>query len=304
MEWLNYHHLYYFWVVAQERSVTRAGRRLRLSPSTVSAQIRLLEEHLGAPLLDRSARQIELTDAGRVVRGYADQIFLLGTELTQAVRAGATSPIRRMAVGIADALPKLIAYRLLAPALESPEPTHLVCREGRPERLAAELLLDELDLVLADAPVGSGRAFNHLLGTSGVSFFAVAPLAAEYRSGFPRSLDGAPFVLPMTGTSLRRSLDGWFEDSGIRPLAVGEFEDGALLGVFGQFGAGIFAAPSVVEDALLAQAGVEVIGRVDTIREGFYAITIGKEPRHGGVASILSAARLLFVERLPAGTQG
>jgi LysR family transcriptional activator of nhaA len=296
LDWLNYHHLHYFWVVAQEGSVTRASRRLRLAPSTVSAQVRMLEESLGATLFDRSGRQHELTDTGRVVYRYADQIFALGQELAQTVHAGPTARPVRLVVGVADVLPKLIAYRLLAPALGLHDPVHLVVREGRPERLVAELELDELDLVLADSPVGSGRAWNHLLGEASVSFFAVPALAAERRHGFPRSLDGAPFVLPLAGTSLRRSLDRWLDAHQIRPHTVGEFEDGALLSVFGQAGAGVFAAPSVIEGELFGQYGVEVVGRAEGIREGFYAVSASREVQNPAILAIVEEAKKLFVE--------
>lgn len=291
MEWLNYHHLHYFWVVAQEGTITRAARRLRLAPSTVSAQVKTLEEQLGAELFLRSARRLELTEAGRTVYRYAEQIFALGRELTGAVQSGAPPRTLRLTVGVADALPKLVAYRILAPALALPEPVQLVCREGRPERLVAELVLNELDLVLADAPAATPRTYSHLLGESSVSFFAVPAIAEARRLAFPRSLDGAPFVLPLPGTSLRRSLDRWFEAEAIQPIPVGEFEDGALLNVFGQGGAGIFAAPSVVEDALASQYGVEVIGRVEEVRERFYAISAERDIQHPAVVAITETAR-------------
>ena len=291
MDWLNYHHLHYFWVVAQEGSVTRASKRLRLAPSTVSAQVMALEEHLGTPLFNRVSRRLELTDAGRTAYRYAEKIFALGRELSESVRVGGPARTLRLSVGIADALPKLVAYRLLEPAMSLAEPVHLVCREGRPERLVAELALHELDLVLSDAPVAGVRSFNHLLGESSVSFFGVTSLAEPRRAGFPRSLHRAPFVLPMAGTSLRSSLDRWFESEGIEPVSVGEFEDGALLSVFGQAGSGIFAAPSIVEDALATQFGVEVIGRVDAIRERFYAISGEREIQNPAVVAITEAAR-------------
>jgi LysR family transcriptional activator of nhaA len=290
LDWLNYHHLHYFWVVVQEGSITRASKRLRLSPSTVSAQIRTLEASLGAPLFQRIGRRVELTEAGRRAYRYAEQIFALGREMTVSLRGAERGPALRLTVGVADALPKLVAYRLLEPALRLPEPVHLVCREGRPERLVAELALAELDLVLSDAPSAAPRAYSHLLGESSVSFFGV-PSLADRREGFPSSLHGSPFVLPVAGTTLRRSLDRWFDQQNIAPTAVGEFEDGALLSVFGQAGAGIFAAPTVIEDALVSQSGVEVIGRVESIRERFYAISAEREIQHAAVVAITEAAR-------------
>lgn len=290
MEWLNYHHLHYFWVVAQEGGITAAGRRLRLAPSTVSAQIRDLEQQLGAPLLTRTGRTVELTEVGHTVYRYASRIFALGRELREVVVTDAGRPTT-LTVGVADAVPKQLACQLLEPALAASPAFRLVVREGRPDRLVAELVLDELDLVLADAPVTLPRANNHLLGESAVSFLAVSRLAAELRPGFPRSLDGASALLPLAGTPLRRALDRWFEAQGIVPVAAAEFEDGALLNVFGQRGAGIFATLSVVEEAFVAEHGVERIGRVESIRVPYYAITAARGAGHPAVAAIVEAAR-------------
>lgn len=290
LEWLNYHHLHLFWVVSEEGGITAAGRRLRLAPSTVSAQIRELEQQLGAPLLARVGRNVELTDVGRTVYRYATRIFALGRELREVVGTDASRPTT-LAVGVADALPKQLACQLLEPALAAEPAFRLVVREGRPDRLVAELVLDELDLVLSDAPVTLPRATNHLLGESSVSFFAVPAIAAELRPGFPLSLDGATALLPLAGTPLRRALDRWFEAQRIAPRAAAEFEDGALLNVFGQRGAGIFATLSVVEEAFVAERGVERIGRVESIRVPYFAVTAGRAAGHPAVAAIVAAAR-------------
>jgi LysR family transcriptional activator of nhaA len=288
VDWLNYHHLYYFWVVAQEGGVSAAGRRLRLAPSTVSAQLRELEVQLGSPLLVRTGRTVVLTEVGRTVFRYAERIFALGRELHDAVR-DAVLPVT-WSVGVSDAIPKLLACQLLEGALGAQPPCRMVVREGRPDRLAAELVLDELDLVLSDAPVSLPRTANALLGESGVTFFAVASLAQTLSPDFPAALDRAEVLLPLAGTPLRRALEQWFAASGIRPVVAGEFEDGALLQVFGQRGAGVFPALSVVED-VVAQAGVAVVGRVPTIRIPYFAITSDRSAAHPLLAPFLARAR-------------
>ena len=294
MEWLNYHHLLYFWVVAREGSVTRAAAELRLAQPTVSTQLRALEHVLGEELFARSGRRLMLTDVGRMVFRYADEIFGLGRELLDTVKGRPTGQPMRLTVGIADAVPKLIAYRLLQPALAVPQEVRIVCREDKPDRLLAELAVHGLDLVLSDAPIGPStkiRAFNHLLGECGITFFATATLARTCRRGFPRSLDGAPFLLPTDNTALRRSLDDWFESEGVRPRVVSEFEDSALLMAFGQAGMGLFAAPSAIEREVRSQYGVVTVGRLEALSERFYAISGERRLKHPAVVAISETAR-------------
>ena len=293
MEWLNYHHLLYFWTIVREGSVSAAAAELRLAQPTISGQLRGLEEHLGEKLFHRTGRRLTLTETGRVVFRYADEIFGLGRELMDTLKGRPTGRPVRLVVGVADALPKLIAYRLLQPALQLPEPIHLVCREDRSDRLLAELAVHALDLVLADTPIGPTakvRAFNHLLGECSVTFFA-APRLATHRRGFPRSLDNAPMLLPTDNTALRRSLDHWFDAQQIRPRIVSEFEDSALLKVFGQEGGGIFAGPSVIEREIQRQYGVRVVGRTDAVRERFYAISVERRVNNPAVIAICATAR-------------
>jgi LysR family transcriptional regulator, transcriptional activator of nhaA len=298
MDWLNYHHLLYFWVTAREGSVTRASEQLYLSQPTISAQIRALEHALGEKLFAKSGRNLVLTEIGRVVFRYAEEIFSLGKELTDTLKGrsstrSASRPIRFL-VGIADVLPKLVAYRVLEPALRLTEQVYIICKEGKPERLLAELAVHELDIVLTDTPMNPNikvKAYNHLLGECGVTIFAAAKIAASYKRKFPQSLNGAPFLLPTENTSLRRSLDQWFEAQGIKPVAVGEFEDSALLKVFGQTGLGLFAGPSAIEAEIRKQYGVQVIGRIDAIREHFYAISVERKLKHPAVVAISEAAR-------------
>jgi LysR family transcriptional activator of nhaA len=298
MEWLNYHHLLYFWTVAREGSVTRASEQLYLSQPTISAQIRSLEQSIGEKLFAKSGRNLVLTEMGRVVFRYAEEIFSLGRELTDTLkgRAVARAPGRpvRFLVGIADVVPKLIAYRILEPGLRLTEAVHIVCKEDKPERLLAELAMHELDLVLTDAPITPNvkvKAYNHLLGECGVTIFALPKTAAVYKKKFPQSLNGAPFLLPTDNTSLRRLLDQWFEAQDIRPMVMGEFEDSALLEVFGQTGVGLFPAPSAIEDEVRKRYGVHAVGRIETVRERFYAISVERKLKHPAVVAISAAAK-------------
>ncbi len=294
MEWLNYHHLLYFWTIVRQGSVSAAAAELRLAQPTISTQLRALEESLEEKLFQRSGRRMVLTDVGREVYRYADEIFSLGRELMDVVRGRSTGRPVRLLVGVADVVPKLVAYRLLEPALHLPEKVHLVCREDHSERLLAQLSVQALDLVISDAPVGATvkvRAYNHLLGESGVTFFAVPRLATKHRRAFPRSLDNAPLLLPTENTALRRSLDRWFESQTIRPQVVSEFEDTALLKVFGQAGVGIFAAPTVIEAEIRRQYGVEVVGRADAVKERFYAISVERRLKNPALIAISAAAR-------------
>ncbi len=294
MDWLNYHHLLYFWTVAKEGTIAAACKKLQLAQPTISAQIHALEHALGEKLFKRVGRNLVLTETGRLVYRYADEIFSVGRELMDTLRGRPTGNPLRFSVGVADVLPKLVAHRLLEPALELPETIQLVCRESTPAELLARLAIHELDLILSDSPIGPEvrvRAFNHLLGECGVTIFGSKELATAHRRRFPRSLDGAPFLMPAGNTSLRRSLDFWFDSEDIRPSVVGEFDDSALLKVFGQAGAGLFAAPDVIERDVRRQYGVRVIGRLGSVRERFYAISVERKVKHPAVVAITEAAR-------------
>ncbi len=294
MEWLNYHHLLYFWAVAREGSVTKASQQLRLAQPTVSGQLKSLEDALGEKLFERTGRRLVLTDVGRVVFRYADEIFSLGRELQDTLKGRPTGRPVRFTVGVADAVPKLVAYRLLLPALSLPEPVHVVCREDKPERLLAELGAHSLDLVISDSPLGAGtrvKAYSHLLGETPVAIFGADALAAAHRRGFPRSLEGAPLLVPTESSALRRSLDQWLDAEGIRPRVVGEFEDSALLKTFGQAGLGLFPAPLAIEAEIRAQFGVKLVGRVDAVKERFYALSVERKIKHPAVLAISEAAR-------------
>lgn len=300
MEWLNYHHLLYFWAVAKEGSVASAAKMLRLSQPTISGQVRTLEGSLELKLFERVGRRLRLTDDGQMVFRYADEIFGIGRELLDTVKSRPTGRPMRLHVGISDHLPKLVCHDLLVPALHLDEPVHITCYGDKTERLLANLAVRGLDLVLSDAPVGGNvkvRAFNHLLGECGLTFFATSALAREHRRGFPQSLDGAPLLVPTQDSPVRRSLDQWFESLGIRPRFVAEFDDSGLLKNFGQGGAGIFSAPTVVEDEIRQQYGVTVVGRSDDVVERFYAITVERRIKHPAVVAISEAAkRNLFAD--------
>lgn len=295
MEWLNYHHLLYFWMTAKEGTVTAAAKKLRLSQPTVSEQLKSLEESLGEQLFRRRGRRLELTDVGQVVFRYADEIFALGREMQDALKGrGLGKGQAKLHVGVSDLVPKLILHRLLEPALTLEEPVQVVCREDKTERLLAELSLQSLDLVLAEAPLGRQskvKAYNHLLGECGVTFYGTADHASALRRGFPESLDGAPVLLPTDNTLLRRDLDHWFERVGVCPTLVAEFEDSALLKAFGQNGAGVFPGPSAIEDEICRQYQVEVVGRASDVRERLYAITVQRRLEHPAVRAISEAAK-------------
>ncbi len=295
MEWLNYHHFLYFWMVAREGSIARAGKELRLAEPTISGQIRRLEEVLGEKLFRREGRRLVLTEVGRVAFRYADEIFPLGREFLETVRGHGTGRPLRLVVGVTDALPKAIVHRLLEPALRLGEPVRLICREDRSlEGFLAELAVHGLDLVLADAPAAPElpvRLFSHLLGECGTSFFAGGRVAAALRKKFPGMLDGAPFLLPGRNAALRRTLEGWFESRKLRPRIVGEIDDSALVKVFGEVGIGVFAGPSAIEAEVLKRYRLRVIGRVGTLRQRFYAISAERRLSHPAVVAIADAAR-------------
>ena len=294
MQSLNYHHLMYFWVTAKEGSVTRAAERLMLAQPTVSGQIRTLEEALGEKLFERRGRSLVLTERGTLVYGYAESIFATGQELLDVLGGHRTSGPTRVRVGVADALPKSVAATLLEPALTIDEDVHLVCHEDKAERLLAELALDRYDIVLSDAPIGHQvhvRAFNHHLGDSPIAFFGVAALATKYRRNFPQSLNGAPVLLPTENTHLRRAIDAWLERHDVHPRIVAEFEDSAFLKAFGQRGAGLFPAPTVVKRDIMEQYRVKACAEIDGVLEHFYAITVERKMRNPAAIAIRDNAR-------------
>lgn len=294
MNWVNYHHLFYFWMAARERSITNACKLLQLSQPTVSEQIRELEKSLKTQLFERSGRSIRLTDAGQVVFRYADEIFTLGRELQNAVAGQAEGLALRVVVGVADTLPKLLVHRLLTPVMRLGERVRLTCIDGEPNELFPRLANHELDLVVSDFPASPHlglKTFNHLLSESGVTFLGANDLARRYRRGFPKSLDGAPMLLPDGKAALRRSLEQWFDEQGVRPLVKAEFTDSALLKAFGHAGDGLFVVPTAVEDEVRRMLGVGIVGREPSVRERVYAISVEKRVTNRAVLAIAEAAR-------------
>jgi LysR family transcriptional activator of nhaA len=294
MEWLNYHHLYYFWVVAKQGSIARAVEKLRLAQPTISGQLKQLEETLGEKLFTRAGRGLALTEVGQVTFRYADEIFSLGREMQDVLKGKPAGRPVRLRVGVSDLVPKLVAYRILQPALTLDEPVHLVCREDAADVLLAELSNHQLDLVVMDSPVPPTvrvKAYSHLLGSCGVTFFGAGGLAARYRRGFPKCLDLAPMLLPTEGSALRRALDQWFQAHSVRPFIVGEFEDSALLKTFGQAAAGVFPAPTAIEKEVRRQYRATILGRTDEVVERFYAISVERKLRNPAVVAITETAR-------------
>lgn len=301
---MNFKHLYYFWKVAKAGGVGRAGEQLHVTPQTISGQIGLLEDDLGTPLFAKRGRNIELTDAGRLALGYAQDIFALGTELEDSLRnypAGGRPLDFR--VGVADAVPKSIAFRLIDPATRLPEPVRLVCRGWKLDSLVAELAAHRLDLVIADAPIPpslSVHAYNHRLGESGVSFFASAALFKQCKGKFPACLDGAPMLFPAEDAAVRPRLEQWRDANKLRFRVVGEFDDTALMKAFGQSGGGVFVGPTVLESEIETQYGVKTLGRTDEITEEFYAISVERRVTHPCIVAITKAARDRLFVSIPA----
>lgn len=297
---LNYHHLRYFWVVAREGSISRACARLHVSQPTISGQLRALEQSLGGPLFTRHGRNLHLTSLGELVAKHADGIFTLGRELADSL-IGAPSTKTRLTVGISDQVPKLVAYRLLEPALALSGGVRLTCLEDTPRRLFAELAIHALDVVLSDEPLQTGldvRAYNHLLGETGVAFFAARALRpAVLRRGFPASLANVPLLLPRETSAMRAHLLGWLAEQGIQPTIGGEFQDSALMKVFGQGGVGVFAAPAAIADTVTNQYGVEEIGRTESLRERFYVVSVERRITNPAVVALTKAGRRVFERR-------
>lgn len=300
MDWLNYHHLLYFYTVAREGGLAPAAQKLRLSHPTISVQIHALEAQLGERLFEKRGRNLVLTEVGKIVYGYAEEIFAAGRELVDTVKGRPSGRRPRVVVGIAQVVPKLIAKRVLEPVCRADPPVQLICREDLGERLWLALADHAVDVVLADAPLPPSapvRAYSHLLGECGVTLCATRALAGRYRRGFPASLDGAPMLLPSASTGVRRELDRWFEQAGVRPTLVAEFDDSALLKVFGQDGLGLFPVPTAIEDAVRKQYDVVVVGRLPQVTERFYAISPERRLRNPAVLLITQVAReQLFTE--------
>ena len=290
---INYKHLYYFWNVAKQGSVTRASEQLHLTPQTISGQINLLEDQLGQALFVKVGRSLEMTEIGRLVMNYADEIFALGQELQETVRNVPEERPVLFRVGIADVVPKTIAHRLIQPVFEMSDPVRIQCRENSLENLLSELALHRLDAVIADGPIPTGlniQGFNHALGECGISFLAKRSLVKNLKGDFPHNLDGAPMLLPSEINRVHPRLLRWFEALQVHPQIVGEFDDSALMKVFGQAGSGIFVSPTANVNEVAQHYGAVVIGSTDEIREQFFAISVERRISHPVVLAITRAA--------------
>ena len=297
MEWLNYHHLRYFWVVAKEGSLKKAAEKLHVSQPSISEQIKELEESLGEALFRRSGRSNVLTDAGQIAFRYAEEIFSRGAEMANAIRQRPGVQSLRLHVGVADAVPKLVTNEILKPVLAMPQTVHVICREGKMEDLLAQLAAHQLDIVLSDEPPSSSvkfRVFSQLLGESGITFCAAGKLAESLRKGFPESLHNAPALLPAENTAMRRSLDKWFRDKQIHPRVIAEFEDGALMKVMGAEGKGFIPVPTVVLHEALTRYRFKVIGASENCRDQFYAITAERRITHPAVVLMTRSSQNLL----------
>jgi LysR family transcriptional activator of nhaA len=291
---LNYKHLHYFRTVAKAGAINRAAEKLHLTPQTLSGQLGAFEERLGVALFRRSGRRLELTDAGRTALAYADDIFHIGAELEEALQNRAATPAHPFRVGIADVVPKAIAYQLLAPALVLAEPVKLVCREDRLATLAAELSIHRLDMVLADRPLPPNmdiKGYSHPLGECGIAFLAAPRIARDVGPDFPACLHQAPLLIPGEDSALRAPLLRWLEKQDLSPEIVGEFDDSALMSAFGEAGAGIFPAPLTVAPAVMRQHGLLELGRTADVRERYFAISVERRLRHPAVVAVSEAAR-------------
>jgi LysR family transcriptional activator of nhaA len=294
---LNYKHLHYFRTVAKTGAINRAAEKLHLTPQTLSGQISAFETRLGVELFRRSGRRLELTDAGRTALTYADDIFHIGAELEEALQNREAAPVHPFRVGIADAVPKAIAYQLLAPALTLAEPVKLVCKEDRLEQLAAELSIHRLDMVLADRPLPSNmdiKGYSHPLGECGIAFLAAKRVALSLLGDFPACLDSAPLLIPGEDSALRVPLLRWLEKKAVVPRIVGEFDDSALMSAFGQAGAGVFPVPLTTAREVMKQFQVIELGRTQDIRERFFAISVERRLSHPAVLAVSEAARRSF----------
>ena len=300
---MNYKHLHYFMQVAKSGSVMRASEQLHLTPQTISGQIQILEEALGSALFAKSGRGLVLTETGRLALGYAEEIFALGSELEEAVREHPKQGrMLEFKVGVADAVMKSIAYRLIEPATRMPEPVRIVCREWKLDSLLAELALHRLDLVISDAPIPASisvRAFNHQLGTSEVSFFATPALLKTITGAFPRCLDGAPLLMPAEDSMVGRRLRAWFQARSLHPRVVGEFDDSALAKEFGRHGAGIFVGPTVLAAEIQQRFKVKSLGAAKGVVDEFFAISVERRITHPCVLAITESARSKLFGQAP-----
>lgn len=295
MEWLNFHHLFYFWRIAREGGLSKAADSLQLTHSTLSAQLRSLEGFFGGPLFERRGRRLVLTPLGEQAAVYADDIFRLGRELVDTARGRVAQRTRSLRVGVVGSMPKSVVYRLLEPAMACPGFGSLYARQDHPAQLLEELAAGRLHVVLADAPPpesGGQRVYAHLLGESDVLLFADARLARQYRKGFPASLADAPMLLPTAQAGLRSAIDRWFIEQRVQPRIAGEFDDAGLMRVAGARGRGLLPVRSALRAEVEDAHAMELLGPLEGVVERYYAISAEKRIKHPAVLALIEAARL------------
>lgn len=291
---LNYKHLRYFWTVAHEGSIIKASNKLHITPQTISGQLSLLEKRIGNPLFSRIGKSLQLTETGRLVLNYADEIFDLGRELSDVLRGAPTVGPSEFIVSAASTLPKTIVHKIIEPALHIKQPINLICKEGPVDAILADLAVHKVDMVLSDTPVTSTfsiKAYNHKLGESGLSFFASAALAKKYKKAFPTSLNDAPMLMPTKQYAIRQAVDHWLNQKNIYPQIKGQFDDSALMKSFGQAGMGIFYLPSIIENEVCNMFKVKIIGRTTQVKQIFYAISAERKIKHPAIAAICESAK-------------
>lgn len=291
---INYKHLHYFWVVAREGSIAKAASRLHITPQTISGQLSLLEDRLNQPLFDRVGRGLQLTETGRLVLRYADDIFALGKELSDVLRGAVVTGSSEFIVSAASTIPKTILCKVLEPAIRACPEISLTCKEGPIETILAELAVHEVDMVISDTPLSAAysiKAYNHFLGECGISFFALPEIADKLEGEFPHSLDNAPMLLPTRQYAIRQLFDNWISELEISPDVKGQFDDSALTKSFGHSGLGIFFMPSIIEEEVCETFGVKVVGRTEDIKQRFYAISAERKVTHPAISAVCDSAR-------------
>lgn len=297
MKQLNYKHLRYFFTVAREGSIVKAAEVLHVSPQTISGQLTAFEDYLGIELFDRIGKRLILNTEGKLALNYAEDIFSLGEELQQSLQAHDLTKTFIFHVGITDVVPKILVATILETAYEIDGPVKLVCREGDYKTLLGELALNRIDLVISDRPLTTSipiKAYNHLLGESGLSFYAKNKEAKKLKQEFPDCLDQYPFLISSDKSKQKNNLLNWFETINVAPEIVAEFDDSALMKYFGQLGHGVFCTPSIIEQHVCKQYDVKVIGRTDAVKERYYAISPERKMKHPGVRLLAETAERLF----------
>ena len=290
---LNYNHLYYFYAVATDGSIAKASARLHLAPQTISGQITNFEAQIGVDLFDRIGKKLQLSEMGRLIFNYAEEIFQLGDEIKNVLKTQEPTHWLTFTVGITMVISKVLAYQLLSPVLKMAEPVRLICHEGDQDSLLADLAINKLDMILTDQALQPGslvKAYNHNLAESGFTFFATKKLASKCRNGFPQSLSGQPFLMQSKKSAVRQRLSLWLEKYGVVPNIIAEFDDSALMKSFGQTGYGVFTAPTLIEKTIVSQYNVNVIGRTEEIKEHYYAISPERRLKHPAIVEIVNGA--------------